>query len=133
MENLTYSSTTILCAWVVRLAGYDRVGEGRLEVWQVDIAARTVVQTSSSVRDIAVKEEVVLLSPSLVAVVEFDLDSALGCYKLTLSEFRLSVNRRLSVKTRDWSTDLPPASRQVEAADRTGHCFIASPRTGRRD
>ena len=73
------------------LAGYDGAGAGRLEVWRVDHASRTVVQSSSSVRDIAVIEEAALLSPGLAAVVEFDLDSASGCYKLTLSEFRVSV------------------------------------------
>ena len=53
--------------------------------------ARTVVRISSCVRDIAIIEEAALLAPDLAAVVEFDLDSASGCYKLTVSEFRVSV------------------------------------------
>ena len=73
------------------LAGYDGAGAGRLEVWRVEHQARTLVRISSSVRDIAVIEEAALLCPGLAAVVEFDLDSASGCYKLTLSEFRVSV------------------------------------------
>ena len=73
------------------LAGCDGAGAGRLEVWRVEHQARTLVRISSCVRDIAVIEEAALLAPGLAAVVEFDLDSASGCYKLTLSEFRVSV------------------------------------------
>ena len=39
--------------------------------------------------------------------------------------------RRLSVRTGDWSCDLAPASRLVEAVDRTSlHCVTADRETG---